>query len=238
MSTVFVGGIAAPVVAVDLKTSTVSRPTLRARPTEPGGVRTLVFNHDDTRACICNQSGQPNLWMYDTRDMSTWELLWSAQATNSFFDAIFGPDGSWLACAPSGEKTMIFDTETGEPKFELDLLICSDVKETGGFNSTFGVSARLLVGSGGADTADANLVKLWRIADLGLQRTPAQARTAYELTVKGGAGPVALSPDNRFLARRRPRSRRARPGLTFIAHLAPCSPGFCHFICWAGAYFI
>jgi hypothetical protein len=61
-----------------------------------------------------------------------------------------------------------------------------------------------VVGSGGANTDDAFAVKLWGVpavqSDSDTKGERAILKPEWTLAVKAGAGPVALSPDSKFLA--------------------------------------
>jgi WD40 repeat protein len=191
--TMFVGGVDGHALRrVDMQTRTVTEP---APEHVDGGVAVMDFNSDETRACTNGLNGV--LRCYDTSDMSAWVQLWECPHDSMYHGVAMSNDGKLVFNGNMGGSLTVHDAETGTVVKELDLRICPDLVEHGGFASAcIALSAERLAGAGGLNTPHANCVKIWSLVNI----CDDDLNAPLELLIQGGAGPIALSPDGKLLA--------------------------------------
>eukprot|EP01046_Picozoa_sp_COSAG06_P017894 COSAG06_NODE_1230_length_10161_cov_2.903498_5_plen_526_part_00 len=196
--TMFVGRVDGHAMsAVDMHTRTVTEP---APEHVDGGVCLIDFNSDETRACTNSITGM--LRCYDTSEMSAWVQLWECPHDSMYNGVAMSHDGKLVFNGNMGGSLTVHDTETGTVAKEIDLRICPDTIDRGGFASAcIAVSAERLAGAGGFNTPHANYVKICSLVNIDATNIRDDDMIApLELIIEGGAGSVALSPDGKLLA--------------------------------------
>eukprot|EP01046_Picozoa_sp_COSAG06_P027231 COSAG06_NODE_2393_length_6959_cov_2.624781_1_plen_562_part_00 len=194
-----------PALAIDLDTSDVTKTT----PDAHNAVNTLDFIADETRV-VTSSFVTGAMRLYDSTNVTNWVQLWEFKHDAIPLGTMFSPNEAWVFSAHGGQgqSAILVHGVDKEGKIlgKLPLQLCANVQEGYGVNASVAVSEHLVVGSGGVETEDATVVKMWTIADIaGLLSSDQPEHSQYveprdTLVVQDGAGPVALSIDGKYLA--------------------------------------